>query len=166
MGEKSGDKINKYSNGCFSIIFDIASYIMVTLICILSLLSKQNIEITPFDYFLLTFGLLGVIIRYRAYYDLGEFYTYKIGIRENHIIIDTGIYNYLSHPGYSGSLMMIFSFLIFANLDNLFTIGFLATVFDLFAYRMFSEEKMLTEHFGKQYQNFISTRKRIIPFII
>lgn len=47
----------------------------------------------------------GGFIRYRCYKALGSMFTYEMSIRENHVLITTGPYNIVRHPGYSGLLV-------------------------------------------------------------
>jgi protein-S-isoprenylcysteine O-methyltransferase Ste14 len=95
---------------------------------------------------------------------LGRFFTVNVTIRIDHQLIQSGFYKYLRHPSYTGALL---SFLgLGLSLNNWFSlvIVFLPTLF-AFIHRMNIEENVLAEQFGKQYQDYISKTKRILPFV-
>ena len=52
--------------------------------------------------FLIIFGL---IIRWFAILKLKEFFTVTVSIQKYHRVVDTGIYKYIRHPAYLGSLL-------------------------------------------------------------
>src|SRR5215471_449180 len=49
--------------------------------------------------------LTGILIRLKAIRALGEFFTGKVLIKDNHRFISSGPYRYVRHPGYSGALL-------------------------------------------------------------
>jgi protein-S-isoprenylcysteine O-methyltransferase Ste14 len=108
--------------------------------------------------------ILGILIRLIAIKQLGKFFTVDITIRKDHQLMQNGFYKFLRHPSYTGSLI---SFLGFGfSLNNWISIAivFLPTFFT-FIYRISIEEKVLTEQFGKQYTEYKSKTKRLIPFV-
>ena len=108
--------------------------------------------------------IVGIIIRFIAIKQLGRFFTVNVTIRDDHKLIQSGFYKYLRHPSYTGSLLSFFGFGLSLNNWLSMAIIFLPTLF-AFIYRMKIEENVLSEQFGKQYQDYISNTKRIIPFI-
>lgn len=108
--------------------------------------------------------IVGIIIRFIAIKQLGRFFTVNVTIRDDHKLIQSGFYKYLRHPSYTGSLLSFLGFGISLNNWLSLAIIFLPALF-AFIYRMKIEEIVLSEQFGKQYQDYISKTKRIIPFI-
>ncbi len=108
--------------------------------------------------------LIGIIIRFIAIKQLGRFFTVNVTIRDEHKLIRSGFYKYLRHPSYTGSLLSFFGFGLSLNNWLSLVIVFLPILF-AFIYRMNIEENVLSEQFGKQYQEYISKTKRIIPFV-
>lgn len=108
--------------------------------------------------------IAGMIFRFVAVYTLGRYFTVNVTIRTDHKIVKEGMYKYLRHPSYLGSL---FSF--FGNgfaLNNRF--GLLicfVPVLLAFMYRIKVEEELLTANFGQQYLDYKKQTWRLIPFI-
>jgi protein-S-isoprenylcysteine O-methyltransferase Ste14 len=107
---------------------------------------------------------VGIIFRLLAVKQLGRFFTVDVTIRENHQLLQTGLYKFLRHPSYSGSLISFLGFGFSLNNWLGLAIVFLPTLFAMI-YRINIEEKVLTEQFGKQYLDYIAITKRLIPFV-
>jgi len=107
---------------------------------------------------------IGVIVRTAGMLTLGRFYTRTLQKTENHALVTNGIYEYLRHPGYAGTIFIFLG----ASLTTGNALSFaLVTLLILFAYlyRIHTEEKMLVEIFGEQYVAYKRHSKRIIPFV-
>jgi protein-S-isoprenylcysteine O-methyltransferase Ste14 len=60
--------------------------------------------------------ILGIVIRSIAIHTLGKFFTGTVVIKNDHQLIRTGLYRYLRHPAYTGTLLAHLGFgLAFAN---------------------------------------------------
>jgi protein-S-isoprenylcysteine O-methyltransferase Ste14 len=112
----------------------------------------------------ITLIIIGIIIRLITIKQLGRLFTVDVTIRDNHQLMQNGFYKYLRHPSYTGSLLSFLGFGL--SLNNWFslTIVFLPILI-AFIYRMNIEENVLSKKFGKQYQDYISKTKRLIPFV-
>ena len=108
--------------------------------------------------------IFGILIRLVAIKQLGRFFTVDVTIRENHQLLQTGLYKFLRHPSYTGSLISFLGFGLSLNNWISLLLVFLPTLFAMI-HRMNIEEKVLTEKFGKRYLDYISKTKRLIPFI-
>ena len=108
--------------------------------------------------------IIGIIIRLISIKQLGRFFTVDVTIRKDHQLMQSGFYKYLRHPSYTGSLLSFVGFGLSLNNWVSLAIVFIPMLF-AFIYRMNIEEKVLTEQFGKQYQDYISKTKRLIPFV-
>jgi protein-S-isoprenylcysteine O-methyltransferase Ste14 len=112
----------------------------------------------------ITLIIIGIIIRFIAIKQLGRFFTVDVTIRDNHQLIQNGFYKYLRHPSYTGSLLSFLGFGL--SLNNWFSLAIIfLPILLAFIYRINIEENVMSEQFGKQYQDYISKTKRIIPFI-
>lgn len=108
--------------------------------------------------------VLGMLIRFIAVKQLGRFFTVDVTIREDHQLLQTGLYKFLRHPSYTGSLLSFFGFGLSLNNWISLLLVFLPTLYAMI-HRINIEEKVLTEQFGKQYLDYISKTKRLIPFL-
>ena len=107
---------------------------------------------------------IGIIIRLIAIKQLGRFFTVDVTIRKDHQLMQNGFYKYLRHPSYTGSLVSFLGFGLSLNNWLSLVVVFLPILFT-FMYRISIEEKVLTEQFGKQYLDYTSRTKRLIPFV-
>ncbi len=112
----------------------------------------------------LTVIIMGITIRLVAIKQLGQFFTVDVTIRENHQLLQNGLYKLVRHPSYTGSLL---SFLgLGLSLNNWLSLSIvLLPTLSTFIYRMNIEEKVLIEQFGKQYLDYMAKTKRLIPFM-
>lgn len=106
--------------------------------------------------------LLGMIIRFIAIRSLGRFFTVDVAIRQGHMLKKDGMYKYVRHPAYSGSLLSFLGFAI--SLNN--WVSLLIVVIPVtaaFLYRIRVEEAMLTASFGAEYEAYQRTTNRLLP---
>lgn len=110
----------------------------------------------------ITLLLSGIAIRWTAIYTLGKYFTSVVMIKEDHRIIQSGLYKHLRHPAYTGALVGHLGFgLSFTNWLSLAlsTIPYLAAAL----YRMQVEEQALKDSFGEEYIRYAERTKRLIP---
>jgi len=80
--------------------------------------------------------LTGFVLRYMAYKKLGSDFT--LTLERPKRVVTTGIYKYLKHPSYWGSLLIILGCSL---IDE--TLGILAISWAFYKSRMVEEEKIL-----------------------
>jgi len=108
--------------------------------------------------------LAGIVIRFTAIKTLGKFFTVDLAFRDDHKLINTGLYKYVRHPSYSGSLLSFFGFGLSLN-NWICLLVVVVPVLISFLYRINLEEKLLLEQLGEAYANYKKTTKRLIPLI-
>lgn len=112
----------------------------------------------------LALSIMGVTVRIVGMMTLGRFYTRTLKEVENHKLVTNGIYKYLRHPGYAGTILIfIGASLASGNIISFIVVTFL--ILSAYLYRIYVEEKMLIEIFGEQYKKYQKSSKKIIPFI-
>lgn len=110
----------------------------------------------------LIFLVAGITIRWTAVYSLGKYFTGTVLIRNDHRLIRSGLYKYLRHPAYTGSLLAHLG--IGLSFSNWYTLGLSSIPYLLAAaYRMRVEEQALREAFAVEYLEYSKTVKRLIP---
>jgi len=108
--------------------------------------------------------LLGLVLRWTAILTLRRYFTVDVSILPGHQIVKKGIYKYIRHPSYAGSLLSFLGLgLAFSNW--LSTIIIFIPILTAFIYRMQVEEKALIQAFGEEYLDYSNTAKRLIPKI-
>lgn len=165
MGINSSDKINKTGNTMSKFFVQIIFNLVVTFVCILDLIFNDNNSITFLEYILFCLTVSGMIIRFKAYQDLGNLYTFNIGIREDHKLVTTGIYKYIRHPGYTGGFLICIPLWLFTNVNIFITLVTIASTIYIYWNRIKYEELMLIEHFGTEYIQYSNSTKRLIPYV-
>jgi protein-S-isoprenylcysteine O-methyltransferase Ste14 len=108
--------------------------------------------------------ICGLLIRWIAIVSLKHQFTVDVWITRDHRIIRKGIYRFVRHPAYAGSLLSFFGLgLCYANYLSILAI--FVSICSAFLYRIHVEEKALIDHFGEEYVNYCASTKRLIPGI-
>ena len=94
----------------------------------------------------------------------GESFTGDVRASSDQQVVTRGAYSILRHPSYTGGILMNAGVGIALGSwasAMLMTAGSVA----VYAYRIAVEERALLATIGAPYQEFMSTRKRLIPFV-
>lgn len=106
--------------------------------------------------------LLGMVIRLIAIVSLGRFFTVDVAIRQGHSLKQDGMYKYVRHPAYTGSLLSFLGFGI--SLNNWVSLPVVfVPVTAAFLYRIKVEEEMLSASFGREYEEYKMRTYRLVP---
>jgi protein-S-isoprenylcysteine O-methyltransferase Ste14 len=106
--------------------------------------------------------LCGIWMIYRAHRDLGRSFSYTLQIREQHRLVDSGIYRYIRHPMYAAFLVWtVAQAMLLPN----WIVGLCAPLVlaILLAIRVPREEQMMLRTFGDSYKDYMSRTARFIP---
>jgi len=107
----------------------------------------------------------GLIIRWLSIISLGKFFTVDVAIQEEHILVIRGMYKYVRNPSYSGLLLEFIGLAVyFGTWVSLIII--VIPIMSAIVYRIRCEEKVLLEKFGKQYEEYMTHTKSLIPGIV
>jgi protein-S-isoprenylcysteine O-methyltransferase Ste14 len=79
-------------------------------------------------------------------------------------LVNAGIYNYVRHPAYLGSLLSFLGLALYFGNWISFVVIFFPTLFAILN-RIAVEEKVLINHFGREYIDYAKKTKRLIPNI-
>ncbi len=105
---------------------------------------------------------LGLIIRWFAILTLKKSFTVNVSVSDDQILVQSGLYKYIRHPSYLGSLMSFLGLgITFNNWISLFVI-FVPICFS-FLYRIKIEEDVLGQAFGNKYSNYVKKSWKLIP---
>jgi len=117
------------------------------------------------DYFYLgiTISILALIVGILAIktQTIGNF-NIRPTIKDNSKLITHGIYKYIRHPMYLSVIIGTFGILI-CNINSSKIIFFIQLVATIMI-KLYYEEKLWIQH-DKEYNNYIKSSKRLIPFI-
>jgi protein-S-isoprenylcysteine O-methyltransferase len=106
----------------------------------------------------------GIALRFTAIAQLGRFHTPNVAIREDHRLMQTGLYRLVRHPSYLGALIAFLGFSL--ALGNwLSVVTMMGLVPWLYLYRIHEEDAVLLAAFGDAYRDYCKRTKRLIPWL-
>lgn len=124
-------------------------------------------QITPsliLPYLGIAFILIGMAIRFFAIRTLGKFFTVNLALHQDQHLIQTGLYRYIRHPSYAGSLLSFIGFALTLN-NWLSLVVIVIPILGTFINRIVIEEKLMLQKFGHEYEDYMKKTKRLIPII-
>ena len=105
--------------------------------------------------------MLGLWLFHRSHADLGRNWSITLQVREKHQLVTHGVYRWVRHPMYLA--LLIYSLGQALVLPNwLAGPSYGVAMVLLFALRVRPEERMMLEEFGKDYEAYMATTKRLI----
>jgi len=105
---------------------------------------------------------LGLWLFKRSHDDLGTNWSVSLELRENQNLVTSGVYKHIRHPMYSS--LFLYSAAQAFLLPNWITgPAGIATFAVIYFGRVRSEEKMMLDKFGAEYEFYIKSSKRVIP---
>jgi protein-S-isoprenylcysteine O-methyltransferase Ste14 len=106
----------------------------------------------------------GSLLRRHCFRMLGSSFTGDVRARAGQEVVTRGAYRYLRHPAYTGGILLNTG--IGMGLGSWFAAVLLCVASAaVYLYRMSVEERALLSAIGEPYKQFMSTRKRLIPFV-
>lgn len=108
--------------------------------------------------------LLGSLLRRHCFNMLGSSFTVEVRASADQILVTSGAYRFLRHPGYFAGLLMLVGFGL-ATGSYLATLIMLASGMLVYSRRINSEEAALLDVMGERYRVYCATRKKLIPFL-
>jgi len=106
----------------------------------------------------------GSLLRRHCWRMLGASFTGDVRVRPDQQVVTRGAYAILRHPSYTAGIMLNTG--IGVALGNWASAALLiVTSFAVYAYRIAVEERAMLAAIGEPYREFMSTRKRLIPFV-
>lgn len=101
----------------------------------------------------------------RSHVDLGRNWSVTLKIREEHVLVKSGVYRFVRHPMYLSFFLLGLAQMLLLPNWLAGASGFIGAGL-LFAFRVLREERMMLESFGDEYRSYMAHTKRIIPWII
>ena len=80
-------------------------------------------------------------------------------------VIEAGPYRLIRHPSYTGLLITLLGFGL-STTNWLSLLVLMGCVLIGLCYRIHVEERVLQEHLGQQYQEYMQRTNRLIPFVL
>jgi protein-S-isoprenylcysteine O-methyltransferase Ste14 len=106
----------------------------------------------------------GLALRAWSMRALGPYYSRTLRTSSDQIVVESGPYRVIRHPGYLGSIMVWTGFGV-ASGSAAAALAVAALMGAAYSRRIASEEDMLTDKFGTAYTEYSQRTKRLIPLI-
>jgi len=110
------------------------------------------------------FTMAGVGVRHWAISTLGRFFTFELGLRNEHDLVQAGPYRWVMHPAYTGSLLVEIGVCAFFSAWWVGLPIIVSTVAFL-KRRIDDEEVVLRSEFGERFDAYARGRARLLPGI-
>lgn len=119
---------------------------------------------SPVPLILSFFCIIGLLIRAWAVIHLGKSFTYDVRQPFEKVLVKTGPYRFIRHPGYLGiCILATLPGMILGSVVGF--AGMLLTTLVPVVLRIKAEDKLLEEEFGEDFVKYQSSTCSIIPFI-
>ncbi len=106
--------------------------------------------------------ILGLCLRYWSRRTLGRYFTIGVVKQEGHVVIQSGPYRFVRHPGYLAFILFYLGLsLLIGSWFGLLFLSFPACL--IFMWLSWVEDKRLAERIGDEYRDFSKTRARLVP---
>lgn len=99
-----------------------------------------------------------------AHFALGKNWSLNPEIRDEHTLVVDGIYRFIRHPMYTAYVLIGIGFLL-SSANLLVSFLFILPIAALSWFRIGTEEKMMSERFGNEYQEYAKRTGRFLPKI-
>jgi protein-S-isoprenylcysteine O-methyltransferase Ste14 len=140
------------------------------LLGVLLALKVPGTAISSASVFLFWLGILlmdaGIALRLYAITVLGTFFTATVAIAAEQTVIEAGPYRLIRHPSSTGFLITLLGFGLSLTNNWLSLLVIMGCALLGFSYRISGEERVLHEHLGQRYQEYMQRTKRLIPFVL
>ncbi|HEU5379796.1 MAG TPA: isoprenylcysteine carboxylmethyltransferase family protein [Ktedonobacteraceae bacterium] len=124
--------------------------------------------ITSASVFVFWFGIAlvytGLAFRLYAIIVLGRYFTPSVAVVADQHVVEDGPYKLIRHPAYTGLLIMFLGFGL-SSTNWLSLLALMGCALLGLGYRIHVEERVLQEHLGQRYREYMQRTKRLIPFV-
>lgn len=108
---------------------------------------------------------VGLAFRLYAIIVLGRYFTPSVAIIADQPVVEDGPYKLIRHPAYTGLLIMFLGFGL-GSTNWLSLLSLMGCALIGLSYRIYVEERILQEHLGQRYREYMQRTKRLIPFVL
>jgi protein-S-isoprenylcysteine O-methyltransferase len=107
---------------------------------------------------------LGLALRWWAIVTLGRFFTVDVVIEKDHEVVQTGPFQWMRHPSYTGVLLAFLGWAM--TLGNWIAMAVvLVPIFVALLRRMKVEEEALSNALGDKYRAYMKRTNRLLPYV-
>ncbi|MBT4320341.1 isoprenylcysteine carboxylmethyltransferase family protein [Candidatus Bathyarchaeota archaeon] len=148
------------------VVFQVSGLLLLIAILVASvepLYTPGSLFLSPMIVVGTTMFVIGLIITVRAQMTISTNYSWTLEIRDGHTLVESGLYKYVRHPIYTGTIIRLISIPVFTSSLPGFILSLLSI--PVLNYRIGLEEGMLIEEFGEEYERYKERTWRLFPYI-
>jgi protein-S-isoprenylcysteine O-methyltransferase Ste14 len=148
------------------VVFQVSGLLLLIAILVASvepLYTPGSLVLSPMIVIGTTMFVIGLIITVRAQMTISTNYSWTLEIRDGHTLVESGLYKYVRHPIYTGTIIRLISIPVFTSSLPGFILSLLSI--PVLNYRIGLEEGMLIEEFGEEYERYKERTWRLFPYI-
>ncbi len=108
--------------------------------------------------------IAGSLLRRHCFRTLGNSFTGDVRASSDQQVVTSGAYSLVRHPSYTAAIILNLGTALALGSWLSFVILGVASIV-VYSYRISVEERALLSEIGQPYQEFMRTRKRLIPFL-
>lgn len=101
----------------------------------------------------------------RSHADLGHNWSISLEVRDQHALVQNGVYRLIRHPMYSSFFLLGLAQMLLISNWVAGLVG-VAGAGVLYALRVQREERMMLDVFGENYRVYMTRTKRLVPWIL
>lgn len=109
------------------------------------------------------FAMGGILLRKRAIITLQHHFDSLIQVKKDQQLIQHGVYRYVRHPSYTGTILTFLGFGIM-SMNFWYVLLFPSLFFICYHIRIQLEEKVLLDGFGAEYERYREQTWRLFPW--
>lgn len=106
----------------------------------------------------------GMTLRWTAILSLGKSFTVQVTVKEGQLLKTNGIYRFIRHPSYTGIVLYMLGLGVLMHNWICILILFVLPLIAILK-RISFEEKLLSDHFGRDYTQYSGKSKKLIPWL-
>lgn len=111
----------------------------------------------------LAFVLVGLVVRRIAMATLADRFSYRVAVRDDHEVVDDGLYRWVRHPAYTGGAVGYLGIGLALG-DWLAVVALALACAVAYGYRIRVEEAVLRAELGEAYETYAErTPYRLVP---
>jgi protein-S-isoprenylcysteine O-methyltransferase Ste14 len=148
------------------VLFQVSGLILLIIILVFSVGGLDypvGLVQSPMNIFAIVMFIIGLIISISGHVAINKNYSWTLEIREEHTLVENGLYKYVRHPIYLGTFIRVIAIPIYTSSLPGFLFGLLAI--PVLNYRIGIEERMLIEEFGEEYIRYRERTWKLFPYL-
>jgi protein-S-isoprenylcysteine O-methyltransferase Ste14 len=106
--------------------------------------------------------IVAIWLLWRSHADLGHWWTPMPALRQDHRLVTDGIYAHIRHPMYAAHFVWAIAQMLMLH-NWIAGFSLLVTILPQYLIRVGAEERLMLDHFGEAYRDYMAHTGRLFP---